>query len=123
MNATKAFFHQFLTVVGQLQEMFPDDPDFPTFLTFLNLLQKTNPSVVINTFYENVNAKYEKKINEKDDAFIAGYEGTEYGSDMVDIFSKVKGYWSVMSPETKASIWQYMYVLKELCKRAYVVPA
>lgn len=122
MNTTKAFFVQLETVVGQLQEMFPDDSDFPTFLTFLGLLQRTNPSVVINAFYENVNVHYEAQIDRRDEAFITQYEGKEYGSEMMDIVSKLKSYWSVVSSETKQSIWQYMYVLKELAKRAYKNP-
>ena len=123
MNSTKAFFSQFLMLTTSLQDMFPDDSDFVTFHTFLNILQKTNPSMVIKTFYENVNMKYEAQIDSKDEKFIEDYKGGEYGSDVMDIVSKLKSYWSVLSTQSKASLWQYMYVLKELCKRAYVVPA
>jgi hypothetical protein len=122
MNNTKIFFQQFQSVIAHLQEMFPDDADFPTFATFLGLLQKTNPSIVVKTFYENVNVKYGDKIDARDEKFIMGYEGGEYGNDMMDIVSKLKGYWSVISPETKTSIWMYMLVLKELAKKIYTAP-
>ena len=123
MNHTKAFFQQFQTVVEQLQEMFPDDVDFPTFSTFLGLLQKTNPTLVIKTFYDNVNVKYSKQIDDRDEEFITKYKGEEYGNDMIDIVSKLQGYWSVMSPDTRKSIWMYMFVLKELAKKIYTPPA
>lgn len=117
--ATKTFFAQLITVVKNLGDMFPNDPDFPTFHTFLGMLQKTNPSLVINTFYEHVVQKYEKEIDARDEAFVMAYQGQEYDNDMLDIISKVKGYWSVLDGETKDSLWQYMYILKELCKRAH----
>jgi len=115
----KAFYVQIGSVVQNLVEMFPDDADFPTFQTFIGMLQKTKPSLVINAFYENVTLKYEDKILNKDEAFISEYQGVEYGNDVADIISKVKSYWSVIDESTKQSLWQYMYILNELAKRAY----
>jgi hypothetical protein len=119
MSAIKAFFHQLLSVGGQLQEMFPDDPDFPTLITFLTLLQNTNPTLVLKTFYDNVIVLYEKEIDAKNELFITEYKADD---ESIDIVLKVQRYWSVVSQQTKDSLWQYMYVLKELCKRAYTVP-
>ena len=115
----KAFYTQIGNVVSNLVDMFPDDADFPTFQTFIGMLQKTNPSLVVNTFYENVTLKYEDRITSKDEAFILEYQSAEYGNDVADIISKVKMYWSVLDNQTKESLWQYMYILNELAKRAY----
>jgi hypothetical protein len=41
----------------------------------------------------------------------------------VDIISKIRGYWLTLSPESKDCMWQYIYILKELCKRYYAEEA
>lgn len=119
----KTFFTQLTAVLDNLSEMFPDDADFPTFKTFIGMLQKTNPTVVVNTFHESVVIPYEDKIDSRDEKFLETYEGVEYGSDIVDITLKLKAYWAVLDTQTKDSIWQYLYILKELSKRAYTKPA
>jgi hypothetical protein len=117
--ALKAFYVQLGTVVSNLIDMFPEDIDFPTFQTFIAMLQKTNPSLVVNTVYEDVTVKYGDKIDARDETFLMEYQGHEYGNDVADIFTKVKNYWSVLDEQTKDSLWQYIYILKELSKRAY----
>jgi hypothetical protein len=113
----KSFFHQLSEVVGELTEMFPEDQDFKVFQTYVALLQRTNPGMVVDTFHEHVAMKFETEIDSKNDDFFINYNATEYGSDGMDIVSKIKTYWSVLSPETKTAIWQYIYILKELSKR------
>lgn len=113
----KSFFHQLSDVVGELADMFPDDPDFGVFKTYISLLQRTNPTMVIDTFHEHVGLKFENEINTKNEDFVLNYTATEYGSEGMDIVSKIKSYWSVLSTETKAAIWQYIYILKELAKK------
>jgi len=113
----KSFFHQLSEVVGELTEMFPEDQDFKVFQTYVALLQRTNPGMVVDTFHEHVAMKFESEIDAKNDDFFINYNATEYGSDGMDIVSKIKTYWSVLSPETKTAIWQYIYILKELSKR------
>jgi hypothetical protein len=120
MSATvylKSFFHQLSDVVGELADMFPDDPDFGMFRTYIGLLQRTNPTMVIDTFYEHVALKFENQINEKNDEFLLAYSATEYGSEGMDIVGKIKSYWSVLSPDSRSAIWQYLYILKELAKK------
>jgi hypothetical protein len=113
----KSFFHQLMEVVGELADMFPDDPDFKVFQTYISLLQRTNPTMVIDTFHEHVGLKFENEINAKNEDFLLNYQSTEYGSDGMDIVAKIKSYWSVLSPATRAAIWQYIYILKELAKK------
>jgi hypothetical protein len=113
----KSFFHQLSEVVGELTEMFPEDQDFKVFQTYVAMLQRTNPGMVVDTFHEHVAMKFETEIDAKNDDFFINYNAAEYGSDGMDIVSKIKTYWSVLSPETKTAIWQYIYILKELSKR------
>lgn len=116
--AMKAFFSTLGNVVDNLIEMFPDDADFRTFKTFIGMIQKANPSIVISTFYEEL-SKFEKYIDAKDEKFLLEYKAVDYGAEGADIFEKVKSYWSVLDDQTKDSLWQYFYILKELCKKAY----
>jgi hypothetical protein len=113
----KSFFHQLTEVVGELSEMFPDDQDFKVFQTYVAMLQRTNPGMVIDTFHEHVSLKFESEINAKNDDFFLNYNATEYGSDGMDIVSKIKSYWAVLSTQSKGAIWQYIFILKELSKR------
>lgn len=113
----KSFFHQLTEVVGELADMFPDDADFKVFQTYISLLQRTNPTMVIDTFHEHVGVKFENEINAKNEDFVLNYQAAEYGSDGMDIVAKIKSYWSVLSPESRVAIWQYIYILKELAKK------
>jgi hypothetical protein len=113
----KSFFGQMSEVVGELTEMFPDDPDFKVFQTYISMLQRTNPGIVIDTFYEHVALKYEDQINAKNDSFFLTYAAAEYTSDMPDIVAKIKSCWGLLAEPSKQAIWQYIYILKELAKR------
>ena len=118
----KSFFHQLSEVVGELAEMFPDDQDFKVFQTYVSMLQRTNPSMVIDSFHEYVTLKYEDKINVQDETFFLTYVAAEY-TDTPDIVSKIKSCWDVISDPSKQAIWQYIYILKELTKRYKSAPA
>ncbi len=119
----KAFYTQLTSVLGNLIDMFPEDMDLKTFRTFVSMIQNTNPNLVVSIFHNEVVAKYEAQIDSRDEAFLLSYEGTEYESDVVDIVSKIKSYWSSLDAQSKDSIWQYLFILKELAKRAYVKQA
>ena len=112
----KSFFHQLSEVVGELAEMFPEDQDFKVFQTYIGMLQRTNPSMVVDSFHEYVTLKYEDKINTRDESFFLTYVAAEY-TDTPDIVSKIKSCWGVLSDPSKQAIWQYIYILKELSKR------
>jgi hypothetical protein len=118
----KTFFKQLIEVIGQLETMFPEDPDFKVFQTFLGLLQRTNPLSVMSTFHEHVVLKYGTHIANRDEEFILNHTPVEYGNDIMDIVSKFKTYWKVLSPASRDSLWQYMHVLTQLCKRYYENP-
>lgn len=112
----KSFFNQLSEVVGELTEMFPEDPDFKVFQTYISMLQRTNPGMVVDSFHEFVTVKYEEKINARDESFFLTYVAGEY-NDTPDIVSKIKSCWGVLTEPSKSAIWQYIYILKELSKR------
>ena len=115
----RTFFKQLVEFVGQLEEMFPDDPDFAVFQTFLGLVQRTNPQMILATIREHVVDKYEAQIASRDEEFILNYNSSEYDSDVMNIVSKLRTYWKTLTEPSKNAMWQYLHVLTQLCKRYY----
>jgi hypothetical protein len=115
----RTFFKQLVEFVGQLEDMFPDDPDFAVFQTFLGLVQRTNPQMVLATIQEHVVTKYEAQIASRDEEFILNYNSGEYDSEVMNIVSKLRTYWKTLSEPSKNAMWQYLHVLTQLCKRYY----
>lgn len=114
----KGFYDQFGNFMQELIALFPEDPDFRTFETFLKMLSKTNPMQPIKLFKEYCD-KFEDKINSKDESFFLSYSYADEGlGDMMDVVGKLSGYYKGMNEESKKSIWEYLFVLKELSKRA-----
>lgn len=115
----KGFYDQFGNFMQEMIAMFPDDPDFRTFETFLKMLSKTNPMHAIKLFKEYCD-KFENQINSRDENFFLNYsyDQEEGLGDMMDVVGKLSGYYKGMNEESKKSIWEYLFVLKELSKRA-----
>lgn len=114
----KAFYDQFNAFIGEMIELFPEDPDFRTFDTFLRLLSKTNPMQVVKLFNE-YSEKFKDKINSRDESFFLQYSyEEEVAGDMVDIVGKLSKYYQTLNSANKKCIWEYLFVLKELSKKA-----
>jgi hypothetical protein len=101
-----ALFDQFISFVSELSAMYPDDADFPMFLTTLRLLKTTNPSLLPKYIMENA-AQYEEQIMNKDEKFFLDNTFETHGELNMDILSKIKGYVSSMTSETKEHVWKY----------------
>lgn len=112
----KAFYDQFYKFLGEMSDLYPEDPDFRTFETFMRTLQKTNPMQVIKIFNEQVE-KFSDKINAKDESYFLNYSYAEYGNNITDIVGKLAGYFQAMDSDSKNAVWEYLYVLKELSKK------
>lgn len=111
-----ALFDQFISFTSELAQMYPDDPDFSMFTTTLRMLKTTNPSLLPKYIYENVE-KYEEQLMSKDEAFIMAHSFEEHGNDVdLNIFAKLKGYISNMSPDSKENVWKYSQNIWRLTK-------
>ena len=111
-----ALFNQMSSFANELAEMYPNDTDFPLFLTYVQLLKSTNPSLMISYVNDNI-GEFEEKILAKDDSFFLDYSFSEFDG-YVDsgIFTKLKQYVAGMSPESKATTWQYIINIMRLAK-------
>lgn len=111
-----AVFDQFTAFIGELTEMYPNDPDFSLFSNSLKLLKTTNPSLVITYVYENT-IQFEQQILNKDEKFFLDYSFSEYSNDVdLNIFVKLKEYISSMSPASKENVWKYIQNIYRLSK-------
>lgn len=109
-----AFFTQFIAFLGELKEMYPDDPDFPGFVTALTLIRNTNPMLAVNFIKTEVVDPYKEKILARDESFFLEQDFTEKNADMNVIF-KLKDYVREMTPASKDVVWQYIELLMKIC--------
>jgi hypothetical protein len=115
----QGFFNQFYAFIGELQNMFPEDPDFKVFDTALRLIQKTNPSLALKYYKTNVlDTAFSSKIAEKDEKFFTEYEYSEFHEEVggADVIGKLKQYWSVLSPASQAMVWEYITSLDQIAR-------
>jgi hypothetical protein len=112
------FFKQFSEFMDQLIKVFPQDPDFVAYKMGLSLFHKTNPSIVIATINEHV-LPFEDMIVNKNEDFFLHHDFKDYMGDdtIASVIVKLKGLWSVLSPENRKIVWEYIHVLMTLAKR------
>ena len=112
----QALFNQFYGLIGELREMFPEDADFPIYETAIRTLQKTNPSLLLHHYKVNViDTGFAKKIEDREESFFLEYQYAEY--DSADVIGKLKQYWSVLSPDSRTAVWEYVGAIHQLSVR------
>jgi len=111
-----ALFDQFTAFLVELKEMFPEDTDFPMFVMSIRITRTTNPSI-LPKYISELAGVYEDQIMKKDETFFLKNEYSEYSSYVnMDIFGKLKKYFSSMSQESKDNVWKYCQNIMRLSK-------
>jgi hypothetical protein len=111
-----ALYDQFFSFIGELKQMYPDDPDFPMYETSLRMLKTTNPSLLPKYILEYTQ-DFQSQIETQDEKFFLDYAFNEYGEHVdLNIFSKLKKYYADMSTESKANTWKYIQNVYKLSK-------
>jgi hypothetical protein len=111
-----ALFDQFTSFLAELKEMYPEDMEFPMFLTSIRITRTANPSILPKYISEFAGV-YEDQIMKKDETFFLNNEYSEYSSYVnMDIFGKLKKYFTNMSQESKESVWKYCQNIMRLSK-------
>jgi hypothetical protein len=111
-----ALYDQFFSFIGELKQMYPDDPDFPMYETSLRMLKTTNPSLLPKYIVEYTQ-DFQSQIETQDEKFFLDYAFNEYGEHVdLNIFSKLKKYYADMSTESKANTWKYIQNVYKLSK-------
>jgi len=110
-----AFFNQFLSFVGELEDMYPNDPDFGMFGSTLKLMRMTNPSLVIKYVAEST-SDFIEKIMASDEGFFLEMDFSTYAGVDINIFTKLKTYIQSMSPDSKVNVWKYIQNVTRLAQ-------
>lgn len=111
-----ALFDQFTTFLVELKEMYPEDTDFPMFVTSIRITRTANPSI-LPKYISELAGSFEEQIMKKDEDFFLNNEYSEYSSYVnMDIFGKLKKYFSNMSQESKDNVWKYCQNIMRLSK-------
>jgi hypothetical protein len=108
-----AFFNQFISFLGELKGMYPEDPDFPNFVTAITLIRNTNPMLAVNYIKSEVIDPFQEKISARDESFFMDQDYTQKNAD-IDVIHKLKEYVKGMSPTSKEVVWQYIELLMKL---------
>jgi hypothetical protein len=108
-----AFFNQFISFLGELKGMYPEDPDFPNFVTAITLIRNTNPMLAVNYIKSEVIDPFQDKISARDESFFMDQDYTQKNAD-IDVIHKLKEYVREMSPTSKEVVWQYIELLMKL---------
>lgn len=110
-----AFFDQFISFVGELEDMYPEDSGFSMFETTLKLMRMTNPSLVIK-YVNDSTSQFLEKIMASNEAFFMEMDFSVYGDVDMNIFTKLKGYIQTMSAESKVNVWKYIQNITRLAQ-------
>jgi hypothetical protein len=111
-----ALFDQFTSFLSELKEMYPEDTDFPMFLTSIRITRTANPSI-LPKYISEFAGEYEDQIMKKNETFFLENEYSDYSSYVnMDIFGKLKKYFTRMSQESKDNVWKYCQNIMRLSK-------
>ena len=110
------FFDQLFTFLGELKDMYPEDPDFSLGITTLKMMKSVNPGFVLKTFYDSSKG-FEEQILTKNESFFLDHDFAEFHDEMdFDILAKLKQYVKTMSDASKESVWVYVQNLYKIAK-------
>ena len=116
-----AFFNQFNSFLGELKQMYPEDPDFPVFMTTLSMMKIANPMLVVNFIKTEIVDPFGAKILARDESFFMTQDyATRHDVDL-NIVEKLKQYIQGMSPDTKETVWKYIEIISKLCLKTLEV--
>jgi hypothetical protein len=111
-----ALYDQFFSFLGELKEMYPEDPDFSMYETSLRMIKTTNPSL-LGKYIVEYTEEFKTQIESQDESFFLKYSFDEYGEHVdLNIFSKLKKYYADMSPDSKSNTWKYIQNIYKLSK-------
>lgn len=111
---TNALYDQFFSFIGELKQMYPNDPDFPMYETSVRMLKSTNPTLLAKYIVE-YSQEFSSKIEKHDEGFFLDYAFNEYEEHVdLNIFSKLKKYYADMSTSSKENTWRYIQNIYKL---------
>ena len=110
-----AFYDQLITFLGELNDMYPDDPDFSLGLTSVKMMRKMNPTMMVKMFYEGAKP-FESEILSKNETFFLDHSFSDVQDVDFNLLVKLKQYVKGMSDASKKVVWVYVDNLYKLAR-------
>jgi hypothetical protein len=115
VSLVKAFYDQVITFLGELKEMYPDDPDFALGLSTMKMMRTMNPTMWVKMFYDEAKP-YESEILSKNEKFFLDHSFNDVKDMDFSILAKLRQYVMGMSEASKKVVWMYVENLYKLGK-------
>ena len=110
-----AFFDQLIAFLGELKDMYPDDPDFAIGLTSSKMMRTLNPVMMVKIFFDSAK-EYESEILTKNETFFLDHSFSNIQDVDFNLLDKLKQYVRGMSEISKKNVWIYIENLYKLAK-------
>lgn len=110
-----AFYEQLITFLGELSDMYPNDPDFALGLTTAKMMRMVNPTMMVKMFHGNAKA-YESEILSRNELFFLDHSFSDVEDVDFNLLVKLKQYVKGMSDSSKKIVWVYVENLYKLSK-------
>jgi hypothetical protein len=115
-----AFTTQLLNFVDDLAASYRDDADIRKAAAGVALLKRANPKLLHAKFVEVVVREFRGAIMAQDETAILARSQAlmaEHVAEMAHLHAVFHRYWSEMTPENQAHVWDYLKVLVVLAER------
>ena len=118
MTTIKAFNDLMEQFINELVKTFPEEESIKSYQESFEMARLGSARLPLTTFMQNV-SPYASHIMSRDEAFF-----TEHAEE-IDFLKEtnMKKYWSNLSENTKAAIWQYIHTLYMLGNTILALPA
>lgn len=114
MDYLAQFNDTLLELVEDLIRAFPGDNDFYMYKLAIKGSMIANERMIHNTFHERICKSYSDRILAKDEDFFLSntYQDMRQEFSQADnLVSKLKGCWTMLTPEQRDVVWKYFRVL------------
>jgi hypothetical protein len=112
------FNTKIVELLNDLIRIFPEDNDFKMYKNAVNLVKLANEKKLLEFYNMFVTDEYKDHINNKNEKFFLNHDYNDIlnsnelkqeldGDINNKIVNKLKGYWSLLSPENREIIWNY----------------
>jgi len=119
MSFLSAFNKQIENFINELSELYPKDLDIAFAKNTIYLLKKANPKKLLEIFKAYITPFEDQILKRNEDFFLKRkYDDIHGGIESsLNTVMNLKKYWSIMTDNTKNSIWLYLQVLIKLAKK------
>jgi hypothetical protein len=124
-NMLSLFNDHFAEFVGDIQNVFPEDPDILAAKTALTTIRKANPKLLVKIWVKYVSTPYKQQIDAGDINFFlskdysSDFAKTDNSDKIMESIDRLRNPVKNMSSENQLKSMKY---IQNLCKLAALIP-